>query len=115
MSGLDARQRAERLITESQAHRRPAESQDYDAGGRLRRALEGRATRTILGPVYGHDNSRDPDRSEWVPVQEATYHGVGSDDDEADDYDDRPWCVFLAEVAVLDWKGNYNGEDNDEE
>lgn len=101
---------AERLIAESQASGGVSESLDYDASGELRRALEARSRRTILGPVTAHDNSRDPDRSVWVPVQSATYHGVGSDDDEADDYDPRPWVVELAEVAVLDWKGNYNGE-----
>ena len=99
---------AERLIAESQASGVPVESLAYDAGGGLRRALEARSRRTILGPATGHDNSRDPDRNVWVPVQSVTFHGVGNDDDEADD--PRPWVVELAEVAVLDWKGNYNGE-----
>lgn len=95
---------AARLIAESQASGLPSESLDWDAAGSLRRALEARSRRTAIGPVYGHDNSRDPERSVWVPVQSVTYHGVGSDDDEADDYDDRPWAVELPQVLVLGWK-----------
>jgi hypothetical protein len=105
---LEASVEAERLIAESQSSGGVAESLDYDASGELRRALEARSRRTVLGPVTGHDNSRNPDRSVWVPVHLVTFHGVGNDDDEADD--PRPWVVELAEVAVLDWKGNYNDE-----